>query len=612
ATGKGSVGNTIAYNGGDGVVAFSGTGNQILDNSIFDNDELGIDLDTDNAVTPNDDDDPDGGANNLQNYPVLTSASTPVNPVIQGVLNSTPSTQFTIQFFSSPASLGCEGPTYLETDTTTTDGSGNATINTAITGDLTGQFVTATATDPYSNTSEFSNCIPVPSAPALAINKRVQDLNGGSAKAGDTLRYTIHYTNTGNAPATGVFITDIYSTFCVTRTNVTNGDFPDHDDNGTRLRWPATGGIVVDAQTSGSVRYDCTLQDPFPFGTTDVINTSTIDSDQTTPQQDTETVQVTAAPVLTIDKECTPAAGNIPGDTVHCTITYQNTGDAAAQNVTIEDDPDENYIASVSGITGGGAYVLGKITWNIGTVNPGPSASVSYDAELKGADAFPYGTTQVTNTVTIDCNETGPVQDTETIQVLDTTAPALTINKQAQDLNGGLAEPNDILRYTINYANTGNAQATGVFITDDYSDLCATRTNVTNGDFPNHDDNGDRIRWPATGGITLAALASGSVSFDCTLQATFPAGTTRVTNTCTIDSDETGPQQDTATLSTITCYDFNGNGVVDVVDVMEVAIRWGLTPGDPNWNDKYDVNGDGAITVVDIMMVAAQWGQTCP
>ncbi len=634
AIGEGSVGNTIAYNGGDGVVTFSGTGNQILDNSIFDNDELGIDLGDDNAVTSNDDDDPDAGANNLQNFPVLTSASVNANTTIEGVLNSIASTQFTIQFFANtacdPSGFG-EGRMYLATDTTTTDGSGNATTSVTVAGDLTGQFITATATDPYSNTSEFSNCIEVPSAPALTINKQVRDLNGGDAKPGDVLRYTITYTNTGDAPATGVFIADTYSTYCVTRTNVTDGDFPSHSDSVGVLRWPATDGIVLAAGASGSVRYDCTLQDPFPNGNTDVINESSIDSDQTDPDCtgetppeedptdgcDQEQVTVTAAPVLTIDKECTPATGNSPGDTVHCVIQYANTGDADATGVTIMDDYDQSK-GSVSGMTSSAHFAVGvdnadTISWGPSPLAVGESGQVEYDYTLAGADAFPYGTTPVTNTATIDCSETGPVQDTETIQVQDTTTPVLTINKQVQDLNGGLAEPGDVLQYTINYANTGNAQATGVFITDDYSDLCATISGVTtDGNFTTFSDAAGVLRWPDTGGITLAALASGSVSFDCTLQASFAAGTIRVTNTSTIDSDETDPEQDTATLSTVTCFDFNGNGEVDIGDVQAVATRWRMTESDPSWDARYDVDGDGVITVVDIVLVAAQWGQTCP
>jgi hypothetical protein len=94
------------------------------------------------------------------------------------------------------------------------------------------------------------------------------------------------------------------------------------------------------------------------------------------------------------------------------------------------------------------------------------------------------------------------------------------------------------------------------------------------------------------------------------LQDSFPAGTTKVTNACTIDSNETGPEQDKETLFTA-CYDFNGSGWVDIGDIMLVVTRWGLTTGHPDWDDEYDVNGDGAITLLDVMTVAAQWGQAC-
>jgi len=611
--------NTIAYNRGDGVSVFSGTGNRILSNSIFTNTELGIDL-GDDGVTPNDPGDGDGSPNNLQNYPVLTSASSNGSTAIGGLLNSTPNTTFSIQFF---ANEGCdasgfgEGQTYLGSENVLTEGDGNKLFAVSLlTSVPTDHFITATATDPYSNTSEFSNCIPVPSEPVLGINKEWQDLNGGDALPGDTLLYTINYSNTGDAPATGVIITDTYSISCTIISNVTNGDFPDHNDNGTRLRWPATGGILLGAQVSGSVSYRCTLDASFPDGTTNVINTSTIDSDQTTPQQDVETVPVTVVPVLTIDKECTPATGNRPGGIVHCVIQYANTGKAYAAGATIVDDYDQSK-GVVSGITDSAHFDFGAdngdtIKWDALTIPAGASGQVEYDydLDLAGAGTFPHGTTPVTNTVGIDSADLGvsEVQDEETIQV--TAAAVLTIDKVVQDANGGLAEPGETLTYTINYTNTGDAPAHGVFITDDYSDLCDIINVTDDGDFSSHDDNGDRIRWPDTGGIILAAQASGSVSYECKLQDPFPAGTTRVTNISTIDSDETGPAQDRETLFTA-CYDFNGNGVVDVGDIMQVAVRWGLTPGEPNWGNKYDVNGDGVITVLDIMMVAAQWGQTC-
>ena len=58
-----------------------------------------------------------------------------------------------------------------------TDASGDATFGVAFaTSDLTGNFITATATDPYGNTSEFSNCVIV--NPGAIIVEKQTDPSG--------------------------------------------------------------------------------------------------------------------------------------------------------------------------------------------------------------------------------------------------------------------------------------------------------------------------------------------------------------------------------------------------------------------------------------------------
>lgn len=102
--GSGGIGfrNRIAFNGGDGVYVVSGTGNTILSNIIYSNDGLGIDLGAD-GINENDNDDSDTGANDLQNFPYITSfTSGGGSSTLQGKLLSSASDIFYIQFFAEP------------------------------------------------------------------------------------------------------------------------------------------------------------------------------------------------------------------------------------------------------------------------------------------------------------------------------------------------------------------------------------------------------------------------------------------------------------------------------------------------------------------------------
>ena len=161
--GTGSSGsNTIAYNGVAGVVVFSGMDNVILSNSIFSNAGLGIDL-VPYGVTLNDGGDGDAGANDLQNFPVVTSATSGGGSVtIEGTLDTAPNTTFRLEFFSNsscdPTGHG-EGQTFVGSTNVTSDFTGNVRFAVTFpdTG-LVGRFITATATDQTKSTSEFSRC----------------------------------------------------------------------------------------------------------------------------------------------------------------------------------------------------------------------------------------------------------------------------------------------------------------------------------------------------------------------------------------------------------------------------------------------------------------------
>ncbi|HEU4597021.1 MAG TPA: DUF4214 domain-containing protein, partial [Pyrinomonadaceae bacterium] len=138
--------------------------NSFLSNSIHSNGALGIDL-SPTGVTANDAGDADAGPNNLQNFPVLSSATLAGGALsVAGTLDGTAATQFRVEFFANDAcdaSGNGEGRTFLGASDVTTGAGGNAAFNVTLGGALAGQFITATATDAAGSTSEFSPCVSV-------------------------------------------------------------------------------------------------------------------------------------------------------------------------------------------------------------------------------------------------------------------------------------------------------------------------------------------------------------------------------------------------------------------------------------------------------------------
>ncbi|MCO5195876.1 MAG: CSLREA domain-containing protein, partial [Anaerolineae bacterium] len=146
--------------------------NRITKNVIYNNSDLGIELYNASTgrdgVTPNDPLDVDEGANDLQNYPELFSAVLTDNAVqIRGVLSSQPNDVFRIEFFANrscdPSGHG-EGEEYLGFDDLITNASGNAAFDITLSLDSDiGQYLAATATNADGATSEFSECLLIPS-----------------------------------------------------------------------------------------------------------------------------------------------------------------------------------------------------------------------------------------------------------------------------------------------------------------------------------------------------------------------------------------------------------------------------------------------------------------
>lgn len=161
------------------------------------------------------------------------------------------------------------------------------------------------------------------------------------------------------------------------------------------------------------------------------------------------------------------------GQDVTYTITYQNTGQGAATNVTLSDTlpAGGTFVSCTGGCTG-----TGPVNWNIGQVNAGASGSVTVTVALPAAGT---GNT-VTNTVALNYEDIlGNSYPPET--AVDTTTSGTAPPATAVPPGGGIiiadpvisksasppfALPGDIVTFTVTVTNPSAVAATNVVVTD--------------------------------------------------------------------------------------------------------------------------------------------------
>jgi len=219
-------GNVIAHNGGGGTFSdpagllMSGSVGTITarGNRFYDNRPVAIALGLD-PPHPADPGDGDVGPNGRQNAPVITGIDYGPPTVAHAVLSSTPSTTFDVDFYANTSCISfpvvySEGEQLVGSVQATTDATGVVTIDFPLPSPLApGQGVSALATDPLGNTSEFAQTILLTTAPRSgpaagggAVTFSGQLLEAGatvavSGVAPSNVAVTPPYTITANMPA---------------------------------------------------------------------------------------------------------------------------------------------------------------------------------------------------------------------------------------------------------------------------------------------------------------------------------------------------------------------------------------------------------------------------
>lgn len=156
-------------------------------------------------------------------------------------------------------------------------------------------------------------------------------------------------------------------------------------------------------------------------------------------------------PILTISKSANKTSLK-KGEILTYTLFYQNTGNLKATGITIVDDYYESYFEVYN--SSGGSVGAGKITWLIGELGPGRSASKVF--QLKVKETIPQGIFDIANTAIIDSNEIEP-QASPTIYItIDNESQTLYVALEAIPYSGSLPLNDVDLKATVSGTAIGS------------------------------------------------------------------------------------------------------------------------------------------------------------
>ena len=278
----------------------------------------------------------------------------------------------------------------------------------------------------------------------LAITKTVSD---ATPNVGDQITFTVTLSNQGPDAATGVQVTDLLPAgLSFVSANPSQGSY----DNGTGL-WD-----VGTVSSGGSQTLSVTATVVSPAAQT---NTGTISAaDQFDPNTANNTGSATETPQradLSVTKTVSDATPNV-GDQITFTVTLSNEGPDAATGVQVSDLLPAG-LSFVSATPSQGSYDNGTGLWNVGTVGPGGSPTLTVTATVVSLD------TQ-TNTGTISAADqfdpdTANNTDSATATPRKLSIVSFVNGQDADNPTGPHVAAGSTLTFTYVVTNTGDVAA---------------------------------------------------------------------------------------------------------------------------------------------------------
>lgn len=268
-----------------------------------------------------------------------------------------------------------------------------------------------------------------------------------------------------------------------------------------------------------------------------------------------------------------------PNQTLLYPISFENDGNAAAQNVYVTDVLDPNLDPStLQIITPGGIYnpATRTIAWSLLGINLQPGATADVLFSILPLESLTSGTA-IHNTATVTFDVNAPVTTNQVTNVIDRTPP---VSKMAS-LPWRTFGPN----FTITWSGTdaiGSVASYTIF------------ESVNNGPFTPFLENTTATQANFTGpwGNTYSFISI----------ATDTAGNVEV--------EQPVPE---ATILVSLPGDVNGDGVVNCIDVDIVKAAFNTKVGQPGYNKEADVYNTGVVNILDLAYVTQHLptGTTC-
>ncbi len=351
-------------------------------------------------------------------------------------------------------------------------------------------------------------------------------------KAGESVTYTLRYTNTGPSVAQDLRITDTLP-FSVTYGGLVTSTLPLNmsvnwggDPARQRIAWytptlRSQSAATTSQSFSGTIVFTATV-DPGADGVivNDVVITSTTYDPDPADNVGADSTEINTEADLALHKSAASGRGTevAAGMPVTYTLVYTNLGPSDTSNLIVTDTLPSNV--AYGGMVDKSTSIIGPflspgspgegdvITWHDLDVNMGDSGAIIFTVTV---DADASGV--ITNEAYVDAStyDPFPINNSEEVSTTVVVEADLWIDKNVTGLRVGGGE----LTYTISYANAGPSQARDVVITDVLpAGLAYVGVVSSTMELGTHIPQKNQVSWYTE---TLAPGAAGNIVFTVTV-----------------------------------------------------------------------------------------------